>query len=55
MTTEVMQQCLLAANAQALPIVGLKYGIRPLEAPLEERVAYLKSGLDIIHAAFNVR
>jgi hypothetical protein len=51
MTSAVMQQCLVAADAQSLPIVGLKYGIRPLEASINERVAYIKSGLDILSAA----
>lgn len=47
MTKEAMHQCMNAADAKALPIVGIKLGIRPTDATLAER-------LDIIDAALNI-
>ena len=47
MTKEAMHQCMNAADAKALPIVGIKLGIRPTDATPAER-------LDIINAALNI-
>ena len=46
-----LHDCLLASDGQQLPILGLKIGIRPLDASLEARMAYLSSGLERLDAA----
>ena len=40
----------MASDGQQLPILGLKIGIRPLDASLEARMAYLSSGLERLDA-----
>ena len=51
LTDAALRDCLLASDGRQLPILGLKIGIRPLDATLESRMAYLSSGLDRLDAA----
>ena len=50
MTDAAMQDCLQASGGRRLPILGLKIGIRPREASLVERMAYLNSALQRLDA-----
>jgi Domain of unknown function (DUF4862) len=45
-----MQDCLRASEGPHLAILGLKIGIRPRDASLDERMAYLGSALARLHA-----
>lgn len=45
-----LQDCLRASAGRHLPILGLKIGIRPIDASLDERMAYLASALERLHA-----
>ena len=51
LTDAALRDCLLASDGQQLPILGLKIGIRPLDATLESRMAHLSSGLERLDAA----
>lgn len=48
MTAARMHQCLHAADYQHLPVMGIKLGIRPKEASLDERLAYIDEALNIV-------
>lgn len=48
MTETEIQRCLLAANAKDLPLVGIKLGVRPKNALLKDRLAYIDSALAIL-------
>jgi hypothetical protein len=50
LTDAALHDCLVASDGQQLPILGLKIGIRPLDASLEARMAYLSSGLERLDA-----
>ena len=50
LTDAALRDCLVAIDGQQLPILGLKIGIRPLDASLEARIAYLSSGLERLDA-----
>jgi hypothetical protein len=45
LTDAALQACLHASDSRQLAILGLKIGIRPLDASLDERMAYLSSAL----------
>ena len=45
LTDAALQACLHASDGQQLAILGLKIGIRPLDASLDERMAQLSSAL----------
>ncbi len=49
MTTAEIQKCLQAANYNELPIVGIKLGIRPASASLDERLGYIDAALSIMN------
>ena len=51
LTVAAMHECMVASDGQQLPILGLKIGIRPLDATLESRMAHLSSGLERLDAA----
>jgi hypothetical protein len=51
MTAEKMHACMLAADYKNLPILGIKIGIRPIDAPLEERLSIIRDSLAILDAA----
>ena len=48
LTEDAIQQCLLACAEVDLTVLGLKIGIRPLTAPLAERINYLRAQLAIL-------
>lgn len=48
MTEDEMKKCMLAADANSLPVVGIKLGVRPKDASLEDRVAYIRDALAIM-------
>ena len=50
LTDAALRDCLVASDGRELPILGLKIGIRPLDASLESRMAYLSSGLERLDA-----
>jgi hypothetical protein len=50
LTDAAMQECLRASGERQLPILGLKIGIRPRDASLDERLAHLGSALERLHA-----
>ena len=51
LTDAALHDCLVASDGQQLPILGLKIGIRPLDATLESRMVHLSSGLERLDAA----
>jgi len=51
LTEAALQACLQASGGRQLPILGLKIGIRPLDASLDERMAYIGSALSRLDAA----
>ncbi|MDX3772587.1 DUF4862 family protein [Chromatiaceae bacterium AAb-1] len=54
MTEQMMQQCLAACtNAAELPVLGAKIGIRPLTAPVSERIGYIRDTLAILDRYFD--
>lgn len=50
MTEGEMKKCMLAAGASQLPVVGIKLGIRPKDASLEDRVEFNRAALAIMDA-----
>lgn len=48
MTAAHMHECLIAADHKALPVVGIKLGIRPKTASLNDRLAYIDEALNIL-------
>ncbi|MEJ6004097.1 DUF4862 family protein [Paucibacter sp. AS339] len=50
MTEAAMHECLRLADYKSLPILGLKIGIRPPDASLDDRVAYIRSALASLDA-----
>lgn len=51
MTDVEMKKCLVAAGGSGLPVLGIKLGVRPKDAPLADRLAYIRSALAILDAA----
>jgi len=51
LTEAALRACLRASGGRQLPILGLKIGIRPTDASLDERLAYLSSALSRLDAA----
>jgi hypothetical protein len=51
LTDAALQACLRASDSRQLAILGLKIGIRPLDASLDERMAYLSSALSRLDAS----
>jgi hypothetical protein len=51
LTDAALQDCLRASDGRQLPILGLKIGIRPLDASLDERMAYLNHALSRLDTA----
>jgi len=51
LTDAALQDCLRASDGGQLPILGLKIGIRPLEASLDERMAHLSHALSRLDTA----
>ena len=51
MTEAHIHQCIAAAGGKALPIVGVKIGIRPKDETVANRVAYNQAVLDMIERA----
>ncbi|MEY4265935.1 MAG: hypothetical protein RIS90_470 [Pseudomonadota bacterium] len=51
LTEAALQACLRASDGRQLPIRGLSIGIRPLEASLDERMAYLSHALSRLDTA----
>jgi len=52
MTEQDMHNCLAVADAHALAIVGIKLGIRPVDCPLDKRLAYNRDALAILDRYF---
>ena len=54
MTEQAMQQCLASCNnAKALPILGVKIGVRPHSATIDTRLGYIRDTLAILDRYFN--
>ena len=51
MTTAEIHKCQQIANYKNLPVVGIKLGIRPADASLEERLGYIDAALTILDSA----
>ncbi len=51
MTQEEMHKCVDAADAKTLAILGIKLGVRPLDAPLTDRLAHIDNALSILESA----
>ena len=53
MSEQAIHQCLAAIdNLKQLPVLGAKIGIRPHQAPVELRVAYIRDMLAILDRFF---
>lgn len=52
MTEQEIHKCLLAADAHTLAIVGIKISIRPVNATVDERLAYIREALAILDRFF---
>lgn len=52
LTVQEMHSCLQAADAKSLSILGVKFGFRPRETSLEDRVACNKEALAIVDEYF---
>ena len=51
MTRSAIHECMQASDAKNLPILGIKIGVRPLDASIDERMGHIVSGLEILDAA----
>jgi hypothetical protein len=51
LTDAALHDCLVASDGRQLPILGLKIGIRPLDASLDARMAHIGSALSRLDAA----
>ena len=43
--------CMVASDHRNLTVLGVKIGIRPLDASLDARMAYISSALAHLHTA----
>ena len=51
LTVEAIHACMMASDHRNLTVLGVKIGIRPLDASLDARMAYISSALAHLDAA----